>query len=346
MPETVLITGATGVVGQALLDRLDVPHVIGMVHRSALPQEDVEVIRGDVCRPDLGLGAAAYRELAKRVDAIIHSAAVVDFTKDEDVILTANVTGTEHALALAAAADAPIYHVGTALVKPGARAEADWSGASALAKGTDAYRRSKVAAEGIVGKSGLPHTIYRPSLMQGDSRTGAIAKFQGIHYLIGYAFDGYMPFLPLRPDSGIDIIPQDVVADAIACMVEQDEVGGTWWLTLGDTAPTIGQLIELGAEFGERIGRPWKPPRYTDPDIVERLIRPVFMDEFPPKIRKRLERMLEFNAYMNPGETLPTDIPEMQERFGVAPMPELRSAFLRGLEFWAEAKGLTRRVDA
>src|SRR6516164_8920420 len=76
---TVLLTGASGVVGSALLQRLRDLDVVCLVHRSPVCGPNVTTVRGDVARPMLGLDELAYAELAARVDAVIHCAAVTDF---------------------------------------------------------------------------------------------------------------------------------------------------------------------------------------------------------------------------------------------------------------------------
>ena len=75
--QTVLLTGASGVVGRALLEQLGGLDVVCLVHRSPVCKPGVTTVRGDVAEPGLGLADQAYADLAARVDAVIHCAAVV-----------------------------------------------------------------------------------------------------------------------------------------------------------------------------------------------------------------------------------------------------------------------------
>jgi len=75
---TVLLTGASGVVGHAVARRLGDLDVVGLVHRSPVCGPNVTTARGDVARPMLGLAEQAYAELAAKVDAVIHCAAITD----------------------------------------------------------------------------------------------------------------------------------------------------------------------------------------------------------------------------------------------------------------------------
>ena len=76
---TVLLTGASGVVGRALLQRLRDLDVVCLVHRSPVSGPNVTTVPGDVTEPMLGLTERAYLVLAARVDAVIHCAAITDF---------------------------------------------------------------------------------------------------------------------------------------------------------------------------------------------------------------------------------------------------------------------------
>ena len=112
--QTVLLTGASGVVGQALLERLSDVNIICLVHNTAIPDPGIVSIRGDITQSRLGLAAAAYRELAEGVDAVIHCAAVTDFYKADGSLEATNIDGTVNVAKFALAADAVMYHVSTA----------------------------------------------------------------------------------------------------------------------------------------------------------------------------------------------------------------------------------------
>lgn len=339
----ILVTGAAGVVGQALLKELDPGRVIALVHKNPVPDGRVESVQGDVSQPRLGLSESVYDELSSRIDCIVHGAAITEFSFNVEAISAANAGGTRRMLELAAKSGAGFLHVGTAFVATGGESESTPStGRSALSVGTEAYRRSKIEAEAAVRESGLAHTVVRPSLLVGDSQTGEMARFQGLHTLLGYVFQGDVPFIPVPADARMDVIPQDVVGKIVAELVNRPMTGEMLWLTTGEEAPTLGELLELGHEVAERLGRPFSMPRCVDPEIIDRLVRPVFMDEFPSKIKRRLERVLEFNALVNPGGPLPSSLPELRERYGTGHLPDLRDAFVRNVEFWARETGFVK----
>ncbi len=107
----ILVTGATGFLGQVLVplllaDGVEV-RVVARRPDDALPGLDVERLAGDVTDP--GSLEAAVRG----VDAVIHMAGLVShLERDRDRLMEVNVAGTEHVLAAARAADvARVVHV-------------------------------------------------------------------------------------------------------------------------------------------------------------------------------------------------------------------------------------------
>ena len=64
---TVLLTGASGVVGRALLQRLRDFDVICLVHRSPVYGPNVTTVPGDIAEPMFGLAERDYLDLAAKV---------------------------------------------------------------------------------------------------------------------------------------------------------------------------------------------------------------------------------------------------------------------------------------
>jgi nucleoside-diphosphate-sugar epimerase len=328
---TVLLTGASGVVGRAVLRRMRDFDVVCLVHRSPVCGPNVTAVRGDIAEPMLGLGERAYAELAARVDAVIHCAAVTDFNRTDGSLEATNIAGTEQVAAFAAAAGAVLYHVSTAFVHT--TAEGD-RGRTAVG-----YAASKSAGEEVVRSSGVPHVIFRPSVVVGDSVTGEIAAFQGLHRVVAGIFAGIVPIIPFDPGWPIDFVPADVVADTIACVVENRVSEGEFWITAGDKALRLDDGVAEVVEFARGLGVTVDMPRFVPPEMFDRLIGPVFLDALPHKIRRNVVRMLEFfTAYLQSGETKPSNLDQLAA-LGARPLPDQRESLRNSLRYWAAQNG-------
>jgi len=328
---TVLLTGASGVIGHALRWRLREHDVVCLVHRSPVSGPDVTTVPGDIAQPMLGLAEHAYAELAAKVDAVIHCAAVTAFHRGGGSLEATNVTGTQHVAAFAAAAKAVLYHVSTAFVHTtadGAR------GRTAIG-----YASSKAAGEEVVRSSGVPHVILRPSVVIGESDTGEITAFQGLHQVAAGMFAGIVPMIPFDPYWPIDFVPADVVADAIARVVENRVSEGEFWLSAGERALRLDEAVAVAVEFARDLGVSIDMPRFVPPDMFDRLIGPVFLDALPGKIRRNVLRILEFfTTYLQSGQIKPSSLDQLVA-LGARPLPDQRESLRNSLRYWAAQNG-------
>ncbi|MFL6373038.1 MAG: SDR family oxidoreductase, partial [Pyrinomonadaceae bacterium] len=127
------------------------------------------------------------------------------------------------------------------------------------------YEETKYLAEIEVDrlKSELPITIYRPSVVVGDSETGETTKYDGIYYLIQYVRKA--PSLLRIVNVGNDkvrlnLVPVDYVADAIAALSADGAAQGKT-LQIADPSPlTTAELFDVIAK--ELTGRKseFRPP--------------------------------------------------------------------------------------
>jgi nucleoside-diphosphate-sugar epimerase len=328
---SVLLTGASGVVGRALLPRLHGFDVVCLLHRSSVCGRNVSTLAGDVAQPMLGLTAQAYRELAARVDAVIHCAAVTEFNRADGSLEATNVAGSGHVAALAAAASANLYHVSTAFVHTTVNGD---RGQTAIG-----YAASKLAAENLLRSSGLPHVILRPSVIIGDSGTGGIAAFQGLYRVAAGLFKGIVPMIPFEPGWPIDFVPADLVADAIACVVERGVASGEFWISAGEKALRLDESVAIAVELARGLGVTIDMPRFVAPEMFDRLIGPVFLDALPGHIRRNVLSMLEFfTTYLQSGETKPSSVDQLVA-LGAKPLPDLRQSLRKSLQYWATRSG-------
>jgi nucleoside-diphosphate-sugar epimerase len=327
-PRTVLLTGASGVVGRALVEWLGDVRVIGLVHTDdELPCVD-EVLRCDVRERRLGLSPARWDTLAREVDAVVHSAALTRWGQPYERYEAVNVEGTARVAELAARAGAPVHFLGTSFVRALERGLVDELAADNVVK---PYIRSKLAAERVLADSGVPHSIFRPTNLVGDSRTGASSRPQIVQRMSSWIARGKAPFFPVHPGNLVDVAPVDVLAAAVAGAVAEGATGGPWWVTFGPQAMTSEQALDLLLAHARTLGRDVRPAPIVDP----RDPLPVALDEIPATSRAFMRVLLDVSEVTHAcGGVMPTSLPELEARFGV-PSVSSGDAYRLSLEYWA-----------
>ncbi|MDI6104228.1 amino acid adenylation domain-containing SDR family oxidoreductase [Actinoplanes sp. NEAU-A12] len=238
----VLLTGGTGFLGSYLLRRLltvtdadihclvragDAEHARRRLAAGQqryrlgdLPDDRVHPLAGDLGRPALGLTAAAFDELAGRVDLVLHAGAYVNFVYPYSPLAPVTVGGTRELVRLAMPRRVPVHFVSTLAVLAGfgAAGVRDVSEDTPLAYPEHlfmGYTETKWVAETVLGRAaseGLPVGIHRPYEISGDLARGAWNLENATCALLRLIVD-----LRIAPDAGIplDLVPVDVLAAQI-----------------------------------------------------------------------------------------------------------------------------------
>lgn len=216
-----LITGGTGFIGGRLLrrllelDRFDKIYVlmrrgrnssvsISAEERAAtvfadIPKEKqkkIVVLEGDVTQENCGLTHGLLLLLEHEASALecFHTAADIRFGEENrDDIFKTNCTGTSNLLWLLATLGVRrLHYVSTAYVcgdRKGFLLEGELDKKQNF---RNPYEESKFQAElwvwNFATRQGIPTTVYRPSIVVGDSVTGVTGSFAGYYaYMRGFA---------------------------------------------------------------------------------------------------------------------------------------------------------------
>ncbi|MEU8136407.1 SDR family oxidoreductase [Streptodolium elevatio] len=307
--KTILLTGASGVVGTAILQALDGYDVVSAVHRR-LPAGSGRVVQVDLTRPRLGLDAAAYRRLCAEIDVVVHSAAIVNFTADQAEVDRVNIEGLGRVVEFTADADALLVHVSTAFVIRHVDAGGTLGGVAAAKSSArpDEYVDSKYIGENIVRSSGLDVVIVRPSVVIGDSKSGEIREAQGVHSLAEATLKGTIPFIPAADGDCVDVVPCDYVALGVKSVLDAGYREGEFWLSAGEHALSMDRFVGLVAEIGREAGIDVPATRVVDPEMVERLVRPAFADVLSPEDLSKLDGLLAVCSCVVIPEKLPSSL--------------------------------------
>jgi thioester reductase-like protein len=223
----------------------------------------IRLLEGDITLPSFGV--TDLREMAGRVSQIFHLAAVYDLGVGRDLAMRVNVEGTRNVLDFARRSPAldRLHYVSTCYVSgryPGRFTERHLEEGQSF---NNFYEETKYLAEVEVQRSmreGLPATIYRPSIVVGDSRTGATQKFDGPYFAIQWLLR--QPTLATMPVVGdphgteFNVVPRDFVLDAITHLSALPESRGEVF-ALADPAPlTVDSMLrELARATDRRVLR-------------------------------------------------------------------------------------------
>ncbi|WP_157935593.1 SDR family oxidoreductase [Mycobacteroides abscessus] len=314
MSKHILVTGATGVLGSALIANLAAHKVTALVHKR--PTRATTAVVGDITRARLGIDKREYQALCANVDIVIHCAGVVDFTADATAMRTVNVEGVRRITEFAADADAEMIHVSTAYV---ARRDTPKSTTGSHLLDPVGYIESKCLGEDMLREAGVAASIVRPSIIVGDSKTGYIAEYQGLHKFIRMILANRVPFIPAVIDSYIDMVPQDVVVAALVGLVSGDLAPGEYWITSGTKALTARALLRLLKAEAATNGIDLSGLRILNPEMVDRLMRPAFFDEVPESFVRRLEQLMTICSQLFTEEVLPSSFDHLDPQDAVNP---------------------------
>ena len=285
MGRVILLTGGTGFIGthvaKLLLDEPDTELVV-LVMASDPPEaehllarawwdlpalgaaigKNVRAVAGDVRSSRLGLPDEIYRDLVRRVDVVIHTAADLRLDASIEDLRATNVEGVRHVLGFAREIDAVhglqrLVHVSTAYVAGGRTGTIDEGPPTDRFGFLNPYEQSKYEGEMLVRAAmaaGQPIAIARPGMVVGDSRTGAIKTFNTVYAPLRLYLTGRLRIFPMRPDLHANIVPVDHVALAIARMASDPEAtGSTFHLTAPtESLPTARQMLDVVRAWARR----------------------------------------------------------------------------------------------
>jgi thioester reductase-like protein len=286
----ILLTGATGLLGSYLLRDLmrRGEHVTVLVRptrfetaeqridqlfsfwedewKRTLPRPTI--LCGEINEPRLGLDRCQAAWVRRHCDCVMHSAASLTFHAEGDEPYRTNVEGTKNLLSFCRETGiANMAYISTAYVCGrhfGIFRESELEIGQEF---SNDYEKSKFQAEQLVrGDRHLEaFTIFRPSIIVGDYRTGYTSTFHGfyvplriayalanmIHYDQLFEVD-YLQILGLKGDERKNLVPVDWVSDAIVSIfARQPPKNRTYALVSQNPVTTL----RLRTVFGDAIRR-------------------------------------------------------------------------------------------
>ena len=250
----ILVTGASGFVGRALVAELA---SAGHSVRAAMRQpadvfaRSVEVVAvSDLTRP------VEWRTLLKGIETVVHLAGIAhagpgiaEDTYDRvNRLATAELAGAARAIGIRHLVFISSIRAQSGPSSPDVLRETD------VPRPTDAYGRSKLAAEDALRAANLPYTILRPVLIYGPGVKGNLAR------LVEMARSPWPLPLGLCRNRRSMLARQNLIG-AIHLALEQPSTRGETYIVADPMPLTLSEIVAtLRAGAGRRPGLLPVPP--------------------------------------------------------------------------------------
>jgi dihydroflavonol-4-reductase len=256
---TVLVTGATGFLGKALVPKLAAAgHRVRMFGRST-PAADL-LAAAELVQGDLADRAAVKRALAG-VDVVYHLAGLVSFDPaDGPAMYRLHVAGTRGLLEEVRARGGLQRLVlastsGTTAVSRTERVATEEDLPPIEVVGRWPYYLSKIYEEKLVlehgKKTGLPVVVLNPSLLLGPGDQRLSSTWTVVKFL--------QRDLPAMPNGGMSFVDVRDAADAFVAAMDRGEVGGKHLMGLNMTmSEFFGRLERISGVAAPRLRLPSK----------------------------------------------------------------------------------------
>ena len=302
----ILVTGATGFVGQALCPvLLSAGHEVLAATRTAPPG----TLPADIGRRVVGdIGAATHWEQAfEGCDAVVHLAAHAHRRRERDGAryFEVNAQGT-HRLAQWAARTGVRHFVYVSTIKVHGEGGREPVSEDSAFDPREDYARSKregeIALEQVASESAMTCTILRPPLVFGP---GVKANFLALLRAVARGVP-----IPASAANRRSVLYVENLADAVArCLADSQAAGETFVLSDGEPLSTA-RLVEL---IAASLGRPARILTLPNPvvtfaatllgrrDALARLSGSLYLDD--SRIRTKLGWIPPHSTQMGLGRT-------------------------------------------
>ena len=276
-------------------------------------RRNVQVIEGAVDNPGLGIGPVVLTRLSGEIDEIIHCASETSFSERKRADAEAvNIIGLRNVLDFAAQGRCHFFHhLSTAYVagKVAGRCPEELPDPPGF---FNVYEETKCLGEKTAWvrcrDAGIRLSIYRPSIVYGDSRTGKSLIFNALYYPVKAALflksiferdikerdgkraaamdvrleeEGFI-HLPIRMEvrngGGLNLVPVDFVTRAFLSLFEEALDGGVFHL-VNNRLKRIEDIID-----------------YANRHFRLRGIRAAGTEDFDAKPKNALEML--FDSYL------------------------------------------------
>lgn len=265
--ETIFLTGFPGFIAEKLVRRLanaDIQFFLLVQNQflekamrdiekicaeTQTPLENFALIEGDITRENLGITKKDLATVRAETTDVFHLAAIYDLAVRRDLAYLVNVEGTKNVNHLVCSLPRlrRYNYISTCYVAGKRTGQIFENELEHNAGFRNYYEETKylaeIEAENL--KKEVPTTIFRPSVVVGDSKTGETAKYDGIYYVIFYyrKFPALLRIFNVGNEKvRLNVVPVDFVVEGIAALSKDEKAVGKT-IALADPNPLTTKEI-------------------------------------------------------------------------------------------------------
>jgi thioester reductase-like protein len=257
--------------------------IVEIAAETSVPLESFVIVEGDITKPNLGISAEDLETIQFETTDVFHLAAVYDLAVEKDLAYSVNLEGTRNVNEFVRTVKnlKRYNYISTCYVAGQRLGEIRETELEHEAGFRNYYEETKYLAEMDVEKlkKTLPVTIFRPSVVVGDSETGETVKFDGIYYLIHYLRKAPMLLRVINVgnnDVRLNLVPVDFVVAAIAALARDKKARGKT-IALADPAPlSTAELFDaIARDLTGRKSEFTPPPKLVEWFLNLRISPPI-----------------------------------------------------------------------
>ncbi len=235
------------------------------------------VLEGDLSEVDLGLDNRTLNWIGRHCTSVFHNAASLVFRGDDPdgEPYLSNVEGTRRMLEICRLTGIrQFHHVSTAYVcglREGRVLESDVDLGQTAG---NVYEKTKLQAEMLVREADFldPPTIYRPSIIVGDSQTGYTTTYHGFYAPLKLAHtmaskvargaiggDLLVAALGIKDRDRKNFVPVDWVSSVLCHIHGREELRGTTYHVTSPSPPLVLEMASVMQEVVEELSPMGEP---------------------------------------------------------------------------------------
>ncbi|RME26175.1 MAG: NAD-dependent epimerase/dehydratase family protein [Deltaproteobacteria bacterium] len=269
----------------------------------------VRLFVGDIAKMHLGLSAEEVKHLARTVTDIYHLAAISYLGVADDYMWKVNVGGTRNVIDLAGECRrlGRLNHMSSCFVSGNQHGVVLEDELELGQSFRNNYERTKFEAEKAVraAMEQLPVTIYRPSIVVGDSRTGEIGRMEGPYYLglLLASSPATVPHpLPGDGTAPVHMVPVDYATEAVYVLSTDPAARGRCFHIVDPNPLAVRHVYNL---LADRVGKGRSRVR-VPAGLVKGVLRLPVVERYTRAYRQAVDYLttMVFYSHSNTDELL------------------------------------------